>query len=53
MMLSNWCVGEMLKSLGLQGESISPSYKSNPEYSLEGVDGEAEALILWPPAEKN
>ena len=25
----------------------------NPEYSLEGLDGEAEALILWPPDVKS
>ena len=25
----------------------------NPEYSLEGTDAEAEALILWPPDAKS
>ena len=27
---------------------VNPKGK-NPEYSLEGLDTEAEALILWPP----
>ena len=25
----------------------------NPEYSLEGIDAEAEAPILWPPDSKS
>ena len=25
----------------------------NPEYSLEGADGEAEAPVLWPPDVKS
>ena len=32
---------------------VNPKKKINPEYSLEGLDAEAEAPILWSPDEKN
>ena len=42
-----------LESL-LECKEIKPLLKKiNPEYSLEGTDGEAEAPILWPPDVKS
>ena len=41
------------ESFGLRGDQTSQSKEISPEYSLEGLDAEAEAPILWPPDVKN
>ena len=54
-MLLNCGVGEdSWESLGLQGDPTSQYLKEiSPEYSLEGLDAEAESPILWLPDVKS
>ena len=53
-MVLNCGVGEdSWESFGLRGDQTSQSKEISPEYSLEGLDAEAEAPILWPPDVKN
>ena len=53
-MLLNCGVGEdSWESFGLQRDQIVILKEISPEYSLEGLDAEAETPILWPPDAKN
>ena len=45
-----WCWRRLLRVPWTARRSNQSILKEiNPEYSLEGLDTEAEALILWPP----
>ena len=49
-----WCWGRLLRISWTARRSNQSILKEiNPECSLEGIDAEAEALILWPPYVKN
>ena len=54
-MLLNCGVGEDSLRVHLTARRSNQSVlkEINPEYSLEGLDAEAEAPILWSPDEKN
>ena len=49
-----WCWRRVLRvPLTARRSNQSILKEINPEYSLEGLDDEAEALILWPPDVKS
>ena len=49
-----WCWKKLLRVPWIARTSNQSILKEiNPEYSLEGTDAEAEALILWPPDVKS
>ena len=49
-----WCWRRLLRVPGTARRSNHSILKEiSPEYSLEGLIAEAEALILWPPDGKN
>ena len=49
-----WCWRRLLSAPWIARRSNQPILKEiSPEYSLEGLDAEAEPPILWPPDAKN
>ena len=49
-----WCWRRLLRNPWTARRSNQSILKeSSPEYSLEGLDAEAEAPTLWPPDVKN
>ena len=49
-----WCWRRLLRVPWTARRSNQSILKEiSPEYSLEGLDAEAETLILWPPDAKN
>ena len=49
-----WCWRRLLRVSWTARRSNESIVKGiNPEYSLEGLDAEAETPILWPPDEKS
>ena len=49
-----WCWRRLLRvPWGARRSNQSILKEISPEYSLEGLDAEAEAPILWPPDTKN
>ena len=49
-----WCCRRLLRVLWTARRSNQSILKEiNPEYSLDGLNAETEAPILWPPDAKN
>ena len=49
-----WCWRRLLRVTWTVRRSNQSSLKElNPEYSLDGLNAETEAPILWPPDAKN